>query len=124
LPGRTGYSASKYAMTGFLETVRIENLKKGLHVMVACPGFTASNVRFSALVADGSQQGTTPREESKMMTPEQVALIVAKGIRKRKRLCLMEIEGRATHFVKKFAPALLDRIFYWVMAKEPDSPFK
>jgi hypothetical protein len=59
-----------------------------------------------------------------MMTPEQVALIVAKGIRKHKRLCLMEIEGRATHFVKKFAPALLDRIFYWVMAKEPDSPFK
>ena len=50
LPGRTGYSASKYAMTGLLETIRIENLKKGLHVMVACPGFTASNVRFSALV--------------------------------------------------------------------------
>ena len=124
LPGRTGYSASKYAMTGFLETVRIENLKKDLHVMVACPGFTASNVRFSALVADGSQQGATPREESKMMTPEEVAHIVAKGILKRKRLCLMEIEGRATHFVKKFAPALLDRIFYWVMSKEPDSPFK
>ena len=124
LPGRTGYSASKYAMTGFLETVRIENLKKGLHVMVACPGFTASNVRFSALVADGSQQGATPREESKMMTPEEVAHIVAKGILKRKRLCLMEIEGRATHFVKKFAPAFLDRIFYWVMSKEPDSPFK
>ncbi len=124
LPGRTGYSASKYAMTGFLETVRIENLKKGLHVMVACPGFTASNVRFSALVADGSQQGATPREESKMMTPEEVARIVAKGIRKRKRLCLMEIEGRATHFVKKFAPAFLDRMFYWVMSKEPDSPFK
>lgn len=48
LPGRTGYSASKFAMTGFLETLRIENLRKGLHVMVACPGFTASNVRFSA----------------------------------------------------------------------------
>ena len=56
LPGRTGYSASKYAMTGFLDTIRIENLKKGLHVMVACPGFTASNVRFSALTADGTQQ--------------------------------------------------------------------
>ncbi|MBR2049995.1 MAG: SDR family oxidoreductase, partial [Rikenellaceae bacterium] len=57
LPARTGYSASKYAMTGFLETLRIENLKKGLHVMVACPGFTASNVRFSALTADGTSQG-------------------------------------------------------------------
>lgn len=124
LPGRTGYSASKFAMTGFLETVRIENLKKGLHVMVACPGFTASNVRFSALVADGSQQGSTPREEGKMMTAEQVARIVADGIAKKKRLCLMEIEGRATHFVKKFAPAFLDRMFYLVMSREPDSPFK
>ena len=112
LPGRTGYSASKYAMTGFLETLRIENLKKGLHVMIACPGFTASNVRFSALTADGKQQGATPRNESKMMTPEEVARIVAKGILRRKRLCLMESEGRATHFVKKFAPAFLDRMFY------------
>lgn len=124
LPGRTGYSASKYAMTGFLETLRIENLKKGLHVMVACPGFTASNVRFAALTADGSQQGETPRDEAKMMTSEEVARIVVRGIRRRKRLCLMEIEGRATHFVKKFAPAFLDRMFYLVMAKEPDSPLK
>ena len=124
LPGRTGYSASKFAMTGFLETIRIENLKKGVHVMVACPGFTASNVRFSALTANGSQQGATPRKEEKMMTAEQVARIVARGIARRKRLCLMEIEGRATHFVKKFAPGLVDRLFYYVMSKEPDSPFK
>ena len=124
LPGRTGYSASKYAMTVLLETIRIENIKKGLHVMIACPGFTASNVRFSALVADGSQQGSTPREEGKMMTAEQVAKIVARGIARRRRLCLMEAEGRATHFVKKFAPKFLDRMFYWVMSKEPDSPFK
>ncbi len=122
LPGRTGYSASKYAMTGFLETIRIENLKKGLHVMVACPGFTASNVRFSALTADGSMQGATPRNEGKMMSPEQVARIVARGIRRRKRLCLMEWEGRGTHLLKKFCPGLVDRLFYAVMAKEPDSP--
>ena len=124
LPGRTGYSASKYAMTGFLDTIRVENLKKGLHVMTACPGFTASNVRFSALTADGSQQGETPRNEDKMMTPEEVAHIVAKGIRRRKRLCLMEWEGRATHFMKKLFPGLVDRLFYAVMAKEPDSPLK
>jgi NADP-dependent 3-hydroxy acid dehydrogenase YdfG len=124
LPGRTGYSASKYAMTGLLETIRVENIKKGLHVMVACPGFTASNVRFSALVADGSQQGSTPREEGKMMTPEQVAHIVAKGIRRRKRLCLMEWEGLGTHLLKKFFPGLVDKLFYKVMAKEPDSTLK
>ena len=124
LPGRTGYSASKYAMTGFLETIRIENRKKGVHVMIACPGFTASNVRFSALTADGSQQGETPREEGKMMTAEEVARIIARAVVRRKRLCLMEFQGRATHFVKKFWPSLLDRLFYWYMSKEPDSPFK
>lgn len=124
LPGRTGYSASKYAMTGFLETLRIENLKKGVHVMIACPGFTASNVRFSALTADGSSQGETPRDESKMMRSEEVARLVIRGVEKRKRLCLMETEGRATHFIKKFAPAFLDRMFYLVMSREPDSPLK
>lgn len=124
LPGRTGYSASKYAMTGFLETVRIENLKKGLHVMVACPGFTASNVRFSALTADGSAQGRTPRKEEKMMSAEEVAVRIANGVARRKRLLLMEFEGRATHFIKKFSVGFLDRMFYKVMAREPDSPLK
>ena len=124
LPGRTGYSASKYAMTGFLDTVRIENRRKGVHVMVACPGFTATNVRFSALTADGTEQGATPRKEEKMMTAEEVAHRIAKGIMRRKRLLLMEFEGRATHFIKKFSPRFLDMMFYKVMAREPDSPFK
>ena len=48
LPGRTGYSASKFAVRGFLNTLRVENLKKGLHVLVAAPGFTASNIRKTA----------------------------------------------------------------------------
>ena len=124
LPGRTGYSSSKYAMTGFLETIRIENLKKGVHVMIACPGFTASNVRFAALTADGSSQGETPREEDKMMSAEEVAHRIIKGIAHHKRFITMEFQGRATRLIKKFTPAFLDRMFYNHMAKEPDSPFK
>lgn len=124
LPGRTGYSASKYAMTGFLDTIRIENRKKGVRVMVACPGFTATNVRFSALTADGTSQGATPRKEEKMMTAEEVARRIACGVINRKRLLLMEFEGRATHFIKKFSPRFLDVMFYHVMSREPDSPLK
>lgn len=124
LPGRTGYSASKFAMTGFLETIRIENLKKHVHVMITSPGFTASNVRLSALTANGSNQGESPRDEAKMMSAEQVAHIIAKGVYRRKRTQLMEFNGRATMFLKKFAPAFLDKMFYNHMAKEPDSPFK
>lgn len=65
LPARTGYSASKFAMHGFLEALRTENLEKDLHVLIACPGFTASNIRNVALVADGKSQGESPRAEEK-----------------------------------------------------------
>ena len=92
--------------------------------MIACPGFTASNVRFSALTADGSQQGASPRKEEKMMSAEEVAHRIARGIDRRKRLLLMEFDGRASVWIKKFAPRLLDRLYYNHMAKEPDSPFK
>ena len=46
-------------MHGFLESLRLENLKRGLHVLIACPGFTASNIRNTALTEDGSPQGET-----------------------------------------------------------------
>ncbi len=123
LPGRTGYSASKFAMHGFLETVRVENLKKGLHVLIAAPGFTASNVRKSALTADGSHQGETPRKEDKMMSSEEVAKHVVKAIKRRKRtLILTFVEGKLTVFLSKIVPGLLDKLSYNHMAKEPDSP--
>ena len=124
LPARTGYSASKYALTGFLDTLRVENLKKGVHVMTACPGFTASNVRFAALTADGSPQGVTPRNEGRMMTAEEVARRIRRGVERRQRLLLMESEGRLTHLLKKFSPALVDKLFYWVMSREPNSPIR
>lgn len=125
LPGRTGYSASKFAIRGFLDTIRIENLKKGLHVLVAAPGFTASEVRKVALTDDGSQQGETPRDESKMMSAEECARHIANAIKKRKRsLILTFTEGKLTVFLGKFFPALLDKLTYNHMAKEPNSPFK
>ncbi|WP_304707980.1 SDR family oxidoreductase [uncultured Rikenella sp.] len=124
LPGRTGYSASKYAMHGLLETVRIENLKKGVHVLIVAPGFTASNVRFAALTADGSQQGVSPREEGKMMTADEAARRIIKAIGRRKRTLLMDFDGKGTRILKFFVPGLLDKIYYRHMAKEPDSPFK
>jgi len=125
LPARTGYSASKYAMRGFLDTVRVENMKKGLHVLVAAPGFTASNVRSVALVKDGSHQGDTPRDESKMMSSETCAKLIRKAIDKRKRTLIMTfVEGKFTVWLSKRFPALLDKLSYNHMAKEPDSPLE
>jgi short-subunit dehydrogenase len=123
LPGRAAYSASKFAVRGFLDTIRIEHLKSGLHVLVAAPGFTASEVRMAALTADGTPQGETPRNENKMMSAETCAYHIAEAVRKRKReLILTFVEGKFTVFLGKFFPALLDRLTYNHMAKEPDSP--
>lgn len=124
LPARTGYSASKFAMGGFLECIRIENLKKGLHVLVAYPGFTASNIRNTALAADGSQQGESPRDEQKMMSSEEVAAHIYKAVLKRKNTITLTTEGKMVALFNKFFPSWLNKQVYNSLAKEEDSPFK
>jgi short-subunit dehydrogenase len=124
LPGRTGYSSSKFAMHGFLETLRVEHLMDGLHVMIAAPGFTATNVRKVALGPDGKTQGESPRDEGSMMSPEKVAKIMARGIAKKKRVIVMTGQGKLTVLLRKLAPRWLDKLTYRMLAREPDSPFK
>jgi short-subunit dehydrogenase len=124
LPGRTGYSASKFAMQGFLEVLRIENMKKGLHVLIACPGFTASNIRNTALSATGAQQGESPRDEEKMMTAEEVATHMIRAIRKKKHRLVLTTQGKMTVILNKFFPRFMDKMVYNHMAKEPDSPLE
>ena len=123
LPGRTGYSASKFALEGFLETLRTENLKKGLHVLVACPGFTASEIRQTALSADGRPQGESPRSESDMMSAEEVASRIITAVEKRKRDLILTATGKLTVWLNKLFPGLSDKLVYRHMAKEPGSPF-
>ncbi len=124
LPGRTGYSASKFAIHGFLETLRIEYMTQRLHVMIIMPGFTSSDIRRHALVADGSEQGVSPREEKKMMSPEYVATWVLKGIRKRKRNKIMTVTGRLIALLQRIFPKSIDYLFFLTMKNEPDSPIK
>ena len=124
LPGRTGYSASKFAMNGFLDALRVENLKTGVHVLTACPGFTASNIRNTALNKDGVQQGESTLHEEKMMTAEQVATIIVEGVEHRSRTLIMTGQGKLTVLLSKVLPALLDKLVYNVFTKEKDALLK
>lgn len=124
LPGRTGYSASKFAMQGFLEALRTELLPQKVHVLVACPGFTQSNIRKVALNKDGNAQGESPRDEAAMMTSEQVASYIYKAVKKRKRDLVLTRQGKLTVFLNKWFPAFMDKMVFKTMAKEADSPFK
>ncbi len=124
LPARTGYSASKFAIYGFLDTLRIEHLKDNLHVMIFAPGFTASNIREQALVADGSMQGETPRDESKMMSSAECAKHLVKGVERRRAEVILTFIGKLLVVLNKFFPRLVDRLEYNYMKKEPNSPLK
>jgi dehydrogenase/reductase SDR family member 7B len=124
LPARTGYSASKFAMQGFMEALRTELLKKDVHVLVACPGFTASNIRNTALAKDGTAQGESPRDESSMMTAEEVAEEILKAVIKRKRDIVLTFQGKLTVFLNKWFPGFMDGMVYKHLAKEKDSPLR
>jgi short-subunit dehydrogenase len=125
LPGRAGYSASKFAVRGFLKTIRVENLKSGLHVLIAAPGFTATDIRKSALTAGGDTQGETPRNEGKMMSAEKCAEKIFQAVEKRKpELILTFVEGKLTVFLSKFIPGFIDRMSYKLFAAEPQSPLQ
>jgi dehydrogenase/reductase SDR family member 7B len=124
LPVRTGYSASKFAMNGFLEALRTELLHTGVHVLTACPGFTASNIRVASLGADGQSKGDSMRNEEKMMSSEEVAEHILKAVKNRDRDMVLTLQGKMVVFLNKWLPKLTDKLTFNALAKEKDSPLK
>ncbi len=110
LPGRSGYSASKFALQGWLEAIRTELLDAGVHVMWVCPGFTTSNIRNVALNKDGNPQGETPLDESKLMSSEACARHILHAIEKKKRTMVLTLTGKSTVWMNKFFPAWADKL--------------
>ena len=110
LPGRSGYSASKFALQGWLESIKTELVDKGVHVMWVSPGFTASNIRNAALDHKGNTQGESPLDEGSLMDAKTCATIIIKAIYKRKRTVIMTFQGKQTVFINKLFPSLADKL--------------
>lgn len=123
LPGRTGYAASKHAMNGFLDSLRLENNSDDLHVMLVHPGFTSSNIRNVALNSMGQPQIESPLEEEKLMPAERVAKEVVSGIVYRKKNITLTTEGRLITWIYRHMPNLADRLISGEMKKENGPPF-
>ena len=124
LPGRTGYSSSKFAMQGFLEALRTELLHTGVHVMWVSPGFTASNIRNVARSSDGSSQAETPLDEAKLMTADECANIIMDAVERRKRTVVMTRQGKLVVWLNKLFPSFTDKMVFNHFLKEPNSPLK
>jgi short-subunit dehydrogenase len=112
LPGRTAYSASKFALQGWLESLRTELLYSGVNVMWVCPGFTASNIRLAALDSHGEARGETVLNEGSLMTAQECARHILKAIERRRRTLVLTFLGKVTVLINKMAPSLADRLTY------------
>jgi short-subunit dehydrogenase len=110
LPGRSAYSASKWAMIGWLEAIKTELLDEKVHVMWVCPGFTTSNIRSAALNKDAEVNGETLMEENKMMPADECARHILNAIRKKKRTLVLTFTGKRTIFMNRFFPNLADNL--------------
>jgi short-subunit dehydrogenase len=110
LPGRSGYSASKFAVNGWLEAVRTELLEDDVNVMWISPGFTRSNIRNAALNHKGEAQGESPLEESTLMSAEECASHILVAIEKRKRTLVLSFKGKQTVLINKLFPAWADKL--------------
>jgi short-subunit dehydrogenase len=112
LPGRSGYSASKFALNGWLEAIRTELIEDDVHVMWISPGFTRSNIRNVALNATGNAQGESPLNEDKLMSPEECAQHILKAIFKKKRTLVLTGNGKQAVFMNRFFPSLADKLVH------------
>src|SRR5258708_14238410 len=112
LPGRSAYSASKFALQGWLESLRTELYRSGVNVMWVCPGFTASNIRHAALDNQGQARGQSVLDEGKIMTAEECARHILRPIEKRKRTIVLTLTGKVTVLINKFFPSLADKLTY------------
>lgn len=118
LPERSAYSASKFAMNGFLESIRSENQDNNLHVLIACPGFTTSNIRKVALTEDGTPQKESPRNEEKMMSAEKVAKSIIYAIDCKKDTLILTTKGKFAIWLNRFFPSIAKRLVFNHFKKE------
>jgi len=112
LPGRSGYSASKFALQGWMEALRTEMLQTGVNIMWVCPGYTRSNIRNAALNKNTEPQGESPLDEKSLMSAKECAAHILKAIEKRKRTLVLTAEGKETILLSRFMPELADKMVY------------
>jgi len=110
VPTRSGYAASKHAMVGFFDSLRVELKGTGVSVTIVYPGFVDTGVQARAFGPDGRPLGVNPLQMDKIMTTEDCAHLTIKAMAARRREEVMTLRGKLGQWIKLVAPALVDRI--------------
>ena len=110
VPGRTAYSASKFAMTGFFEALRAELKLAGVSVTTAYPGVVDTQIRYRGLNAQGVAAGSSGLKEDGAMTVQVCAQLILQGMAQRKREVVMTGKGKFGRFLKLIAPGKVEKM--------------
>jgi short-subunit dehydrogenase len=118
VPGRTAYSATKFAMTGFFEALRIELQPQGVSVTIAYPGVVATQIRYRGFNAQGQAAGKSGLDERSAMSVEACARLIVEGTERRERDVVMTAKGKLGRWIKLLAPTLVDRMALKALNRE------
>jgi short-subunit dehydrogenase len=110
VPERTGYAASKHALVGFFESLRIELAGSGVDVTLIAPDFVASQIHRRAIGSDGRALGVSPMREAHIMSAARCAQLIVRAMHRRDRLLITSTRGRFARWARLIAPAMVDRI--------------
>ena len=110
VPTRTGYAATKHALFGFFDSLRIELEGSGVTVTMIAPDFVVSDIHRRAIGPDGKPLGQSPMQESKIMSAEECARHIVRAMTQRKRLWIGSARGRIGRWVRLVAPGVIDAI--------------
>ena len=108
VPTRTGYAASKHAMRGFFDSLRIELADQGVSVTMIYPGFVATGIRENATGADGKPAKIDPVNKDDVMSVEECTSIIVRAIESRQREEIMTLKGKLGQWVKLISPGVID----------------
>lgn len=110
LYGRTGYCASKYALHGYLETLRAELRDDGVGVTLICPSFVSTGFAERGLGGDGNELGTERSTTGKLLEPSDVAEAIYRATQRRPRLVVLSTTGKLSYLISRFVPGLYERM--------------
>jgi short-subunit dehydrogenase len=108
LPTRTGYTATKHALFGFFEALRLELRGTGVDVTIVAPDWVDTQAHLRALGPDGRPFGKSLLDSSRVMTPEACALVTIDAMQRRRPLVITSLRGRAARVARVLVPSLVD----------------
>ncbi len=111
---RSAYAASKHALVGFYESLRLEEEKNGVKVSLVFPGLIQTNISQNALSKDGEAHGELDDNQAKGISAEKCAQQIIKGIEKDQ----LEIFAGAGELKAVTIKRLFPKLFHKIIRKQ------